>query len=55
MVVNNGGIVSLINVISCSKEFPCTSAVLALGYIAAMSPVLASVIIQSKVIHFLIK
>jgi hypothetical protein len=49
LVVNNGGIASLINVISCSKEHPATPAILALGYISAMSPLLASAVIQSKV------
>lgn len=54
MVVNNGGIASLLNVISCRKEYSPIAAVLALGYIGAMSPLLASAVIQSKVIaiHF---
>lgn len=50
MVVNEGGIASMLNVIECSKESSCTPAVLALGYIAAMSPLLASAVIQSKVL-----
>lgn len=50
MVVNTGGIASLLNVISTSNEFSCTPAILALGFIAAMSPILALAIIQSKVL-----
>ncbi|XP_027841252.1 sperm-associated antigen 6-like [Aphis gossypii] len=48
MVVNSGGIEKLLNVISCSQELSPTPAVLALGYIAAMSPKLALAIIQSQ-------
>jgi len=55
MVVNSGGIEKLLNVISCSQDLSPTPAVLALGYIAAMSPKLALAIIQSQVkMHFLI-
>lgn len=50
MVVNEGGIASMLNVIECSKELSSTPAVLALGYISAMSPLLASAVIQSKVL-----
>lgn len=50
MVVNTGGLSSLINVISCSHEFPPTPAIIALGFIAAMSPMLASAIIHSQVL-----
>lgn len=49
MVVNSGGIASLLNVISCSKEFSCIPAILSLGYIAGMSPIFASAIIHSEV------
>lgn len=49
MVMNFGGIASLLNVISCSKRYPSGPAVVALGYMCAMSPILASAVIQSKV------
>lgn len=49
LVVTNGGIASLLNVILCREEYSPVSAVLALGYIGAMSPLLASSVIQSKV------
>lgn len=49
MVVNSGGIDKLLNVISCSQELSPNPAVHALGYIAAMSPKLASTILQSQV------
>lgn len=52
MVVNTGGIASLVNVISCSHEFPPTPAIIALGFIAAMSPMLATAIIHSQVLIF---
>lgn len=51
MVVNTGGIAGLLNVIRCTEEFPYTPAVLALGFIAALSPELALAIIQSKVFY----
>lgn len=50
MVMNFGGIASLLNVISCSKTYPSSPAVVALGYMCAMSPILALAVIQSKVI-----
>ncbi|VVC36511.1 Armadillo-type fold,Armadillo,Armadillo-like helical [Cinara cedri] len=55
MVVNNGGLPALINVIACSQEFSSTPAVLALGFIASMSPVLALSIIKTNkvIINFL--
>lgn len=52
MVVNAGGIISLLNVICCSMEFVSSYAILALGHIADKSPLLASAIIQSKVIKY---
>lgn len=52
MVANNGGLASLLNVILCRKEYSPITAVLALGYIGAMSPILASAVIHSKVCNF---
>lgn len=52
MVANNGGLASLLNVILCRKEHSPITAVLALGYIGAMSPILASAVIHSKVHNF---
>lgn len=49
MIVTTGGIVSLLNVILKSKEYPSTPAVLALGYISSVSPLLATAVINSKV------
>lgn len=49
MIVTTGGIVSLLNVILNSKEYPSTPAILALGYISSMSPLLATAVIKSKV------
>ncbi|XP_050427537.1 sperm-associated antigen 6-like [Adelges cooleyi] len=50
LVVNAGGIAALMNVIKLSKEHCCLPAVIAIGYIAISSPLLASVIIQSDVL-----
>lgn len=53
LVVSNGGIASLLNVILCRKDHSPVSAVLALGFIGAMSPSLALSVIESKVLmHF---
>lgn len=47
MVVNNGGIAALMNVISSGQDLSSpVAAVLAIGYIAAMSPALALSAIQ---------
>lgn len=51
MVVNTGGIASLMNVLSCRKELRPIPAILAMGHIAAMSSLLASAVIQSEVIE----
>lgn len=53
MIVDAGGISSLLNVISCSEKFPSTPAILALGNIASMSPSLASAVIQPKVFRYI--
>ncbi|CAI6359268.1 unnamed protein product [Macrosiphum euphorbiae] len=53
MIVTTGGIVSLLNVILNSKEYPSTPAILALGYISSMSPLLATAVIKSKVLKHL--
>ncbi|KAF0753290.1 sperm-associated antigen 6-like [Aphis craccivora] len=50
MIVTTGGIVSLLNVILKSKEYPSTPAVLALGYISSVSPLLATAVINSKIL-----
>lgn len=49
MVANAGGIHSLLYVISCREKFSASYAVVTLGNIAAMSPWLATAIIQAKV------
>ncbi|XP_008185595.1 sperm-associated antigen 6-like isoform X3 [Acyrthosiphon pisum] len=53
MIVTTGGIVSLLNIILNSKEYPSTPAILALGYISSMSPSLAMAVINSKVLKHL--
>ncbi|CAH1733320.1 unnamed protein product [Aphis gossypii] len=53
MIVTTGGIVSLLNVILKSKEYPSTPAVLALGYISSVSPLLATAVINSKILKHL--
>ncbi|XP_060845328.1 sperm-associated antigen 6-like [Rhopalosiphum padi] len=53
MIVTTGGIVSLLNVILKSKEYPPTPAILALGYISSVSPLLATAVIKSKVLKHL--
>ncbi|XP_022166817.1 sperm-associated antigen 6-like [Myzus persicae] len=53
MIVTTGGIVSLLNVILNSNEYPSTPAILALGYISSMSPLLATAVINSKVLKHL--
>ncbi|KAL5238775.1 hypothetical protein ACI65C_006185 [Semiaphis heraclei] len=53
MIVTTGGIVSLLNVILNSNEYPSTPAILALGYISSVSPLLATAVINSKVLKHL--
>lgn len=55
MIVTTGGIVSLLNVISNGNKYPSTPAILALGYISSMSPLLATAVINSKVKMLIIR